>query len=82
MASSPQVNPVKKEMKIITSETYIQTLQSQGHLCEISKRLNDLSEHIGVQKLHNALEELKLITNMTGTLHQKLYELCENYSKE
>ena len=72
MASSPQVNPVKKEKKIITSEASIQTLQSQGHLCEISEMLDDLSEHIGVQQLCNALEELKLITNMTGTLHQKL----------
>ena len=82
MASSPQVNPVKKEKKIITSEAYIQSLQGQGHLCDISKMLDDLLEHIGVQQLCNALEELKLITNMTGTLHQKLYELHENYSKE
>ena len=82
MASTPPVNPLKKEKKIITGEAYIQTLQSQGHLCEISKMLDDFSKHIGVQQLQNVLEELKLIMNMSGTLHQKLSELCEQYSKE
>ena len=82
MTSSPQVNPVKKEKKIIMSEAYIQTLQSQVHLCEISEMMDDFSEHIGVQQLCNVLEELKLITDMTGTLHQKLSEFCENYAKE
>ena len=61
MASSPPVNPVKKEKKIITSEAYIQTLQSQGHLCEISKMLDDFSEHIRVQQLQKVLEELTLL---------------------
>ena len=69
-----------KEKKIITGEAYIQTLKSQVHLCEISEMLDDFSEHIGVQQLQNVLEELKLITNMSGTLHQKLSELCEQYS--
>lgn len=77
MASTPPVNPLKKEKKIITSEAYIQTLQSQGHLCEISKILDDFSKDIGVQQLQNILEELKLITEMSGTLHQKL---CEPFS--
>ena len=80
MASTPPVNPLKKEKKIITSEAYIQTLQSQGHLCEISKILDDFSKDIGVQQLQNILEELKLITEMSGTLHQKLSELCEPFS--
>ena len=82
MASSPQVDPVKQEKKIITSEAYLQTLQSQGHLCEISEMMDDFSEQIGVEQLHNVLEELKLIPNMTLTLHQKISKLCDNYTKE
>ena len=82
MASSPQVNPVKKEKRIIAAETYLQTLQSQGHLCEITKMMDDFSDQIGVEQLCNVLEELKLITNMTSTLHQQLSDLCENISKD
>ena len=82
MASSPQVDSVKQQKKIITFESYLQTLQSQGHLCGISEMMDDFSEQIGVEQLHNVLEELKVITNMTLTLHQKLSELCYNYTKE
>ena len=81
MASSPHVDLVKEQKKIIISEVYLQTLQNQGHLCEISEMMDDISEQIGVEQLHNVLEELKCISDMTLTLHKKLSELCDNYAK-
>ena len=82
MALSPQVNPVRKEKRIIAAKTYLQTLQSQGHLCEITEMMDDFSDQTGVKQLCNVLEELKLISNMISTLHQQLSDLCENISKD
>ena len=65
MASFPQVDPVKQQKKIITSEAYLQTLQSQGHLCEISKMMDDFSEQIGVEQLCHVMLETSIYLNLT-----------------